>query len=69
MIREFYAFADRELSGEAEQAMRAYLAANRGDRYGKFRYSTELIDGDLAALHDEFAAYRQRYDIAIEQRG
>ena len=69
VVRSFHAFAGKQLTAQAEQAMRRYLAENRGDRYGKFRYSTELIDGDVSALHDEFAPYRERYGISIEQRG
>ena len=35
-VRRYYTFCGRELTAEAESAMRAYLANNRGDRYGKF---------------------------------
>ena len=52
--------------------MRAYLADNRGDRYGKFRYSTQLlvdIGEDLDALHAEFRPFRERFGVAIENRG
>ncbi len=69
VIRDFYAFAGYDLSAEAEAAMRHYLATNRGDRYGKFVYSTDLIDGDVAALHEEFASYRARFGLEIEKRG
>lgn len=69
VIRDFYAFAGRELTATAQAAMRQYLAGNKGDRHGKFHYATDLIDGDVQALHDEFAPYRERYGIAIEQRG
>jgi hypothetical protein len=69
VIRGFYKFAGYELTPAAEAAMREYLATNKGDRHGKFRYSTELIDGDVRALHEEFAPYRERYGIPIEQRG
>ncbi|MET0250962.1 MAG: sulfotransferase, partial [Novosphingobium sp.] len=69
VIRGFHEFAGYALTDAAEAAMRDYLAHNKGDRYGKFRYSTELIEGDVDALHDEFAPYRERYGIAIEQRG
>ena len=31
-VRRYYAFSGRELTAEAESAMRAYLANNRGDR-------------------------------------
>jgi hypothetical protein len=49
--------------------MRDYLAGNRPDRHGKFVYSTDLIGEDVAALHEEFAPYRARFGIDIEQRG
>ncbi len=71
-VRRYYAFARRELTTEAESAMRDYLANNRGDRYGKFRYSTQLlidIGEDLDALHDEFRPFRERFDVEIENRG
>jgi hypothetical protein len=51
--------------------MRSYLADNRGDRYGKFTYSTQLlidIGEDLDALHAEFGPFRQRFGVAIEKR-
>src|SRR3546814_1490275 len=31
------------LTPAAETAMRDYLRKNRGDRYGKFKYSTQLL--------------------------
>jgi hypothetical protein len=67
-IRGFYEFSGYTLSAEAESAMRDYLKNNKGDRHGKFVYSTDLIDGDIAQLHDEFAAYRNRFGIDIEDR-
>lgn len=69
VIRKFYDFAGYKLSGEAEVAMRHYLATNKGDRHGKFAYSTDLLDGDVDILHEEFAPYRERFGIDIEQRG
>jgi hypothetical protein len=71
-IRGYYAFAGRELTLQAETAMRAYLATNRGDRHGKFRYSTKLltdIGENIDSLHEEFAPFRTRFGVAIEQRG
>lgn len=67
-IRKFYEFAGYPWTREAETAMRAYLASNKGDRHGKFVYSTALIDGDIDALHAEFAPYRERFGIDIEKR-
>jgi hypothetical protein len=71
-VRRYYAFCGRGLTDAAESAMRAYLANNRGDRYGKFRYSTQLlvdIGEDLDALHAEFRPFRERFGVAIENRG
>lgn len=70
-VRRYYAFSGRELTSEAESAMRDYLASNRGDRYGKFTYSTKLltdIGEDLEALHAEFQPFRDRFRVEIENR-
>jgi hypothetical protein len=71
-VRRYYEFAGRQLTPEAESAMRVYLADNRGDRYGKFRYSTQLlidIGENLDALHAEFRPFRERFGVQIETRG
>lgn len=70
-VRRYYEFRGSTLSGEAEAAMRAYLADNPGDRHGKFRYSTSLltdIGEDINALHDEFRPFRERFGVQIENR-
>ena len=70
-IRGYYEFAGRELTPQAEFAMRDYLANNKGDRHGKFEYSLSLLTGagyDIEALNEEFRPYRDRHGIAIERR-
>ncbi|MGV0838006.1 sulfotransferase family protein [Mycolicibacterium thermoresistibile] len=70
-VGRYYRFAGRQLSPQAAAAMRNYLAHNRSDRYGKFRYSTEVLTdsgADLTALHDEFRPFRERFGIEIETR-
>jgi hypothetical protein len=70
-VQRYYTFCGREPTAEAVSAMRAYLANNRGDRYGTFRYSAQLlidIGEDLDALHAEFRPFRERFGIAIENR-
>ncbi|BCI52548.1 hypothetical protein NIIDNTM18_18260 [Mycolicibacterium litorale] len=70
-VRRHYRFCDRSLSEAAESAMRQYLAHNRGDRYGTFRYSTSLltdIGEDIDALNDEFRPFRDRFGVALEKR-
>lgn len=67
-IRRFYERSGVAWTDEAEAAMRHYLANNRGDRYGKFTYSTDLIGVDIDELHKEFAPFRERFGIEIEKR-
>ncbi len=70
-IRGYYHFARREFTPHAEAAMRDYLANNKGDRHGKFEYSTQtLIDAgaDIDALNEEFRPFRERYGVDIEVR-
>jgi hypothetical protein len=70
-IRKYYAFGGRELTPQAEAAMRDYLANNKGDRHGKFDYSTSLLTDagfDIDALNEEFRPFRERYGVEIEKR-
>ena len=70
-VRDYYDFAGRHAHRRAERAMRDYLANNKGDRYGKFRYSTSLladIGEDLDALNEEFRPFRERFGVEIETR-
>lgn len=67
-IGGFYDFAGVPLPATAEKAMRDYLVTNRGDRYGKFAYSTDVLPVPVPELHTEFAAYRERFGIDIETR-
>lgn len=71
VIRGYYQFAGRELTPQAEAAMRAYLAENKGDRHGKFEYSTQLLTEagfDIDALNEEFRPFRERFGVEIEKR-
>ena len=68
-IGAFYDFAGLPFSAETEKTMRDYLVTNRGDRYGKFTYSTDVLPIPTRQLHDEFAPYRERFGIDIEARG
>src|SRR3546814_18028706 len=70
-IRGYYEFCGRTLTPAAETAMRDYLRNNRGDRYGKFKYSTQLltdIGADIDALPVEFAPFRERFGSSEERR-
>ena len=71
-VRGYYDFAGRAFTAQAEAAMRDYLANNKGDRHGKFHYSTSLltdIGEDIDALNEEFRPFRERFGVEIEVRG
>ena len=67
-IRTFYEKYDVPFGADTEAAIRGYLRDNKADRYGKFKYSTDVIGEDIAALNEEFAPYRERFNLEIEQR-
>ncbi|HMO67653.1 MAG TPA: sulfotransferase [Novosphingobium sp.] len=70
-IRGYYEFAGRDFTPAAEAAMRDYLANNKGDRHGKFEYSTRLLTDagfDIDELNEEFRPFRERFGVEIEKR-
>ena len=70
-IRGYYEFAGRPFGERQEAAMRDYLANNKGDRHGKFKYSKQvLVDAgyDIDELNAEFAPFRERFGVPIEVR-
>ncbi len=67
-IRGFYEKYSVPFGQDTEIAMRNYLKTNRGDRYGKFVYSTDMIGEDIDTLNCEFAAYRERFGVEIEHK-
>lgn len=70
-IRGYYEFAGRDFTPAAEAAMRDYLANNKGDRHGKFEYSTQLLTDagfDIDELNEEFRPFRERFGVEIEKR-
>jgi hypothetical protein len=68
VLRAFYAKNGMPFDDSTEQAMRRYLQNNKSDRYGKFHYSTDIINTDIAALNETFAPYRERFGLDIETR-
>jgi hypothetical protein len=67
-IAAFYGKCGVPFGSDTEAAMRGYLRTNKADRYGKFRYSTDVIGADIEALHAEFEPYRHRFGLEIERR-
>jgi hypothetical protein len=67
-IKGFYTKYGVPFGSDTETAMRDYLTNNKGDRYGKFKYSTDIIGENIDALHREFEPYRKRFGLEIERR-
>ena len=67
-IHAFHEQVGIGVTDEADRAMRAWLEGNRGDRYGRFSYSLDVLPEPVAALDEEFAAYRERFGVDIEGR-
>jgi hypothetical protein len=55
-----------ELSPEAEQRMRRFLAENPRDKHGTHRYSLDFASLDEARLRASFAEYQRRFGVASE---
>ena len=62
-IRDIYRKHDFQFTVETKTAMHEWLANNPGDRHGKFVYSTDVLPEDIDSLREQFAAYRQRFDL------
>ncbi|HMK87536.1 MAG TPA: sulfotransferase [Steroidobacteraceae bacterium] len=67
-IRGFYRRYAVPFGADTQTAMREYLHSNKADRYGKFRYSTDIIGVDVESLNAEFEPYRKRFGLEIERR-
>jgi hypothetical protein len=65
-IAGIYRHFGRELSAEAAQRMRAFLAENPGDKHGAHRYRFADTALDLATERRRFHAYQERFGIASE---
>jgi len=60
-VRRIYAFAERELSPEAEAGMRRWLRDNARDKRGPHEYSMETFGFTREGIERDFAAYRERF--------
>ena len=70
-IRGYYEFTGRDFGERQAAAMRDYLANNKGDRHGKFHYSTKVLTDagyDIDELNEEFRPFRERFDVPSEKR-
>jgi hypothetical protein len=66
VIRRLYCHFDLELTEQAEQAMRRFLAENPKDKGGVHRYSLEEFGLDPAAEKRRFQFYLDFWGIQLE---
>jgi hypothetical protein len=66
MVRRIYAHFGRELSREAEEGMRTFLANNPRDKHGSHRYTLADASLDPATERARYAAYRARFAVPSE---
>jgi hypothetical protein len=66
IVRRVYAAAERELTPEAEERMRAWLSANRRGRHGRHEYAAADVGLSVAELRDRFAFYYERFEVPAE---
>jgi hypothetical protein len=65
-VRRIYAHFEMELTPEAEQRMRRFLAENPRDKHGTHRYSLDFAGLDEAQLRPRFADYQRRFGVVSE---
>lgn len=68
-VEKIYRHFDLELSSEARERMRAYLARHPKDEFGAHRYSLEDFSLDADEVNAAFKGYRERFGIEAEPFG
>jgi hypothetical protein len=58
-----------ELTGEAADSMRAFIADNPQGRHGHHRYAPEEYGLGVSAERERFRRYTERFDVEPETRG
>jgi hypothetical protein len=66
VVRGIYDSFGRELSAEAEERMKHYLANRPKDLHGKHEYSFDDLGLDRAAESAKFARYRDKFAVPEE---
>ena len=66
-VREMYGTFGRELSPEAERAMRAEVAERPRGVYGTHTYQLADFGLDRAEVAERFARYYERFDVPREE--
>lgn len=65
-VEKIYRHFELELSGEARDRMKAYLAAHPKDEFGVHRYSLEAFGLEADSVNAAFKGYRERFGIEAE---
>jgi Sulfotransferase family len=68
-IRTIYERLGLELGADAEQRMRAFVAANPQDKHGKHTYSFRETGLDEGARREQARRYQEYFDVPSEQLG
>jgi hypothetical protein len=66
IVREIYRYFDRELTHDAETAMRRFVAENPKNKNGEHRYSLEEFGFDREVERQRFQFYTEYYGITAE---
>jgi hypothetical protein len=66
-IRKVYERLDQEFTPEAEQRMRAFLAANPSDKHGLHQYTFADTGLDEGELRERARRYQEYFDVASEK--
>jgi hypothetical protein len=65
-IRKVYSHLGLELTSGAEDAMRAFLAANPQDKHGTHTYTFDDTGLDAAATRERAKRYQDYFDVRSE---
>ena len=68
-VEKLYDYFDIELTGEAADAMRAFILENPPGKHGVHRYTAEAYGLDVAEERERFARYTARFGIEPEPAG
>jgi len=66
MVRKIYASAGRELAPQAEQTMRAWLAAHRRAKHGVHEYAAIDFGIDPGERHRALRFYHERFGVPLD---
>jgi len=69
MVKRVYEFAEQPMSGEVQQAIESFIAANPRGRLGRIEYHLEDFGLDPRERRQALRFYQERYDVPDEGLG